>query len=89
MVCNVSNESVSASGRIEDLIMTFARDRISIRRPCFHKLELTHYVSQREPSTAIDVESVLRDLRKRKQLDYKVTQAKLSLFEITSVRSAS
>jgi hypothetical protein len=51
--------------------------------------ELMHFVARHEPVAPASTDRILRDLRARGLLDYRVTNRRLSLYEITNVRSAS
>ena len=74
------------SARIEALILSFARDRLAVKRPEFHMSELTHFVGRHELLAPDSAGRVLRNMRQRGLLGYRVNR-RLSLYSITKVAS--
>jgi len=71
--------------RIQGLILSFARDRVAVKRPEFHMTELTSFVSRHHTIAPDSAGRVLRLLRKSGQISYTVISRRLSLYAITKV----
>lgn len=77
------------SARIENLVLSFARDRVAVHRPVFHMTELTSFVGRHEPVAPGSPDRILRHLRSKGVLSYTVKNRRQSLYEITNVREAA
>lgn len=75
------------TGRIQELIVSFARDRVATNRPLFHMAELTNFVSRHHVIAPDSAGRVLRLLRAHGRLDYRVTHRRRSEYLLTMVRA--
>jgi hypothetical protein len=67
-------------------VLDFAAFRLSSGQPRFFAEALRAWVSKRHPGAPGSADRVLRDLRARGALDYRVVNRSQSLYEVVSVR---
>lgn len=73
------------STKIGPAILDFYRDKVSGHR--FHMEELQLYIRERFPTAPDSPSRVMRDLRQRSLINYKVISRRDSLYEILAVAS--
>jgi hypothetical protein len=77
------------STKIAPAILDFYRAKYDAAVPVrFHMEELQRYIRERFPTAPDSPSRVMRDLRQRKLLDYKVISRRASLYEIIAVARA-
>lgn len=77
-------ELTRVAQRISHLVMSWCRDRYQ-HAPQFHLTELSTWVARHAPLAPGSPDRILRDLRKRNRLGYRVLQRNASLYELTFV----
>lgn len=75
--------------KIAPAILTFYAHKLALGELQFHMEELQRYVAVRYPSAPDSPSRVMRDLRQRKQLDYKVLNRRASLYEIRPLQGVT
>lgn len=75
------------SGRIADLIVSFCRDRLDAKRPRFHMMELSTWVSRHSLIAPDSAGRILRDLRTKGIVSYTLISRHGSEYELQAVRS--
>jgi hypothetical protein len=75
------------AAHIGGIILSFCKDKISKGTPYFHAAELRDHVAKVAPWVAPDSPSrILRDLRQRGAVKYKLVSRAKSFYRLTSVR---
>lgn len=70
------------SGRIGYIITQFCDDRLAQGNPQFHMDDLRTFVDGQRTVAPASPDRVLRDLRKRKMVNYRVVSRSQSLYEV-------
>jgi hypothetical protein len=71
------------SSNIARIVADFCRGRFYGGRPEFRMADLTSHVNERSTIAPDSAGRILRDLRRRRVLDYRVVNRAQSLYEIT------